>query len=175
MYQGRRVSGRGAKLMLRKWRTAGAVLGVLMTASLGFASLGSAEEPPPLSAADLKKLLSDLDSYGAKESFPPPMAKNLGLSQDEKRNLPVVSIVTSDHKVYFLRSGLDAKDLIVWVIGADEKSSAMFVTHQDLKLTRALYMHADQVPQLQAINDAAVVTNYARGLAALSQDLRKTK
>ena len=161
--------------MLPKWRIAGAFLGVVMTAFLGSASLGSAEEAPPLSPADLKTLLSYIDSIGVKQSFPAPMAKNLGLSSDEKKDLPVVSIVTNDHRVYFCRSGLDPKDYIIWVIGSDQKSSSMFVTHQDLKLTRALYMYADQVPQLQAVNDASVVTNYARGLTALSQDLRKSK
>jgi hypothetical protein len=153
-----------------KWRIAGALLGVLMTATVG-----SAEEAPPLSAADLKQLVSYVDSIGVKQSFPAPMAKNLGLSSDEKKDLPVVSIVTNDHRVYFCRSELDAKDYIIWVIAPDQKSSSMFVTHQDLKLTRAMYMHADAVPQLENINDAAVVTNYARSLAALSKDLRKTK
>jgi hypothetical protein len=153
-----------------KWRIAGALLGVLMTATVG-----SAEEAPPLSAADLKQLVSYVDSIGVKQSFPAPMAKNLGLSSDEKKDLPVVSIVTNDHRIYFCRSELDAKDYIIWVIAPDQKSSSMFVTHQDLKLTRAMYMHADAVPQLENINDAAVVTNYARSLAALSKDLRKTK
>ena len=161
--------------MLPKWRIAGLFLGVLMTASLGSASLGFAEEAPPLSQADLKQLLTYVDSIGVKQTFPAPMAKNLGLSSDEKKDLPVVSIVTDDHRVYFCRSGLDAKDYIVWAIAPDQKSSSMFVTHQDLKLTRALYMHADAVPQLEAINDPAVVNNYAHSLAALSRDLRKAK
>jgi hypothetical protein len=156
--------------MLPKWRIAGALLGVLMTASLG-----SAEEAPPLSPADLKQLLSYVDSIGVKQNFPAPMAKNLGLSSDEKKDLPVVSIVTNDHRVYFCRSGLDAKDYIIWVIAPDQKSSSMFVTHQDLKLTRALYLHADAVPQLLFVNAADVVNSYKQGLEALSQDLRKTK
>jgi hypothetical protein len=156
--------------MLPKWRIAGALLGVLMTASLG-----SAEEAPPLSAADLKQLLSYVDSIGVKQNFPAPMAKNLGLSSDEKKDLPVVSIVTNDHRVYFCRSGLDAKDYIIWAIAPDQKSSSMFVTHQDLKLTRALSLHADAVPQLLFINAADVVDSYKHSLEALSQDLRKTK
>lgn len=156
--------------MLPKWRIAGALLGVLMTASLG-----SAEEAPPLSAADLKQLLSYVDSIGVKQNFPAPMAKNLGLSSDEKKDLPVVSIVTNDHKVYFCRSGLDAKDYIIWAIAPDQKSSSMFVMHQDLKLTRALSLHADAVPQLLFINAADVVDSYKHSLEALSQDLRKTK
>lgn len=156
--------------MLPKWRIAGALLGVLMTASLG-----SAEEAPPLSPADLNQLLSYVDSIGVKQNFPAPMAKNLGLSSDEKKDLPVVSIVTNDHRVYFCRSGLDAKDYIIWVIAPDQKSSSMFVTHQDLKLTRALSLHADAVPQLLFINAADVVDSYKHSLEALSQDLRKTK
>jgi hypothetical protein len=161
--------------MLRKWRIAGALLGVLTAASLGSASLGLAEDAPPLSPADFKKLVSYIDNVGVKQTFPAPMAKNLGLSSDEKKDLPVVSIVTNDHRIYFCRSGLDANDYIIWVIGADEKSSSMFVTHQDLKLTHALSMHADAVPQIESINDSLVVTNYAHSLAALSQDLRKSK
>ena len=156
--------------MLPKWRIAGALVAVLMTASLG-----SAEEASPLSPADLKQLVSYIDSIGVKQSFPAPMAKNLGLSPDDKKDLPVVSIVTNDHRVYFCRSGLNAKDYIIWVISADQKSSSMFVTHQDLKLTRALYMRADAIPQLQNVNDADVVNDYKHGLAALSEDLRKTK
>jgi hypothetical protein len=161
--------------MLPKWRIAGLFLGVLMTVSLGSASLGFAEEAPPLSQADLKQLLTYVDSIGVKQTFPAPMAKNLGLSSDEKKDLPVVSIVTNDHRVYFCRSGLDAKDYIIWVIGSDQKSSSMFVTREDLKLTHALYMYADKVPQMQSINDADVVTNYARSLEALSRDLRTAK
>jgi hypothetical protein len=156
--------------MLRKWRIAGALVGVLMTASLG-----SAEEAPPLSAADLKQLVSYVDSMGVKQNFPAPMAKNLGLSSDEKKDLPVVSIVTNDHRVYFCRSGLDAKDYIIWVIAPDEKSSTMYVMRQDLKLTHALYLHADAIPQQLFINAADVVNNYKRALEALSRDLRKTK
>jgi len=103
------------------------------------------------------------------------MAKNLGLSQDEKQNLPVVSVATNDHRVYFCRSGLDANDYIIWAIASDQKSSSMFVTHQDLKLARALYMRAEAVPQLQNVNDDEVEANYEKALAALAQDLNKTK
>jgi hypothetical protein len=156
--------------MLVKWPVAGALLGILMTASLGFA-----EDAPPLSSADLKQLLTYIDSIGVKQNFPAPMAKNLGLSPDDKKDLPVVSIVTNDHRVYFCRSGLDTKDYIIWVIAPDQKSSAMFVTHQDLRLTRALYLHADATPQLRHINESEVVTSYKHGLEALSEDLRKTK
>jgi hypothetical protein len=163
--------------MLRKWRSATALLAVLTTASavLMAASIGFAQEAPPLSPADLKKLVNYVDTIGVKQTFAPPMARNLGLSQDEKQDLPVVSIVTNDHKVYFCRSELDAKDYLIWVIGSDEKSSSIFVTHQDLKLARALYMHADAIPQLQNVNEDEVLTEYKHALTALSQDLKKTK
>jgi len=153
-----------------KWRIAGALLAASMT---GF--IASAQDAAPLSPADLKKLLTYVDTIGSKQSFPPPMAKNLGLSQDEKQNLPVVSVATNDHRVYFCRSGLDANDYIIWAIASDQKSSSMFVTHQDLKLARALYMRAEAVPQLQNVNDDEVEANYEKALAALAQDLNKTK
>jgi len=163
--------------MLRKRRIAGALLAVLITASavLMAASIGFAQEASPLSRPDLKKLLGYVDTIGVKQNFPPPMARNLGLSQDEKQDLPVVSVATNDHKIYFCRSELDAKDYIIWVIGSDEKSSTMFVTHQDLKLTRAMHMRAEAIPQLQNVTDDDVLTDYKKALAALSQDLQKTK
>jgi hypothetical protein len=163
--------------MLRKWRIAAAFLAILITASvvLMAASTGFAEEASPLAPADLKKLLGYIDTIGVKQTFPPPMARNLGLTEDLKQDLPVVSVVTNDHKVYFCRSELDAKDYIIWVIGSDKKSSSMFVTHDDLKLTRAMYMRADAIPQLQNIDDDEVLTEYKHALEALSQDLHKTK
>lgn len=156
-------------LSRRKWLISSALLAALMTASIA-----SVEAASPLSPADLKKLLSYVDSIGVKQSFPAPMAKNLGFSQDEKQELPVVSVVTSDHKTYFCRSGLNAKDYIIWVIGPNAKSSSMFVTHDDLKLTRALYMQAEKIPQLQNIHDDEVEIAYEKALAALAQDLKKT-
>ncbi|MDR3419930.1 MAG: hypothetical protein P4L80_01600 [Xanthobacteraceae bacterium] len=51
----------------------------------------------------------------------------------------------------------------------------MFVTHQDLKLVRALYMHAEAIPQLRNVNADEVVADYKMALAALAQDLRNTK
>ncbi len=153
-----------------KWQVAGVLLAALMT---GF--IASAEEASPLSPADLKKLLTYVDTIGAKQTFPPPMAKNLGLSQDEKQDLPVVSVVTSDHRIYFCRSGLNASDYIIWVIGTDQKSSSMFVTHEDLKLVRALHLRAEAIPQLQNVTDDEVAADYEKALAALAQDLRKTK
>jgi len=156
--------------MLRNWQTAGAFLGALLTATIGFA-----QEAAPLSPANLKKLLAYVDTIGVKHTFPPPMARNLGLSQDEKQDLPVVSVETNNQKIYFCRSGLDASDYIIWVIGSDQKSSSMFVTHQDLKLARALYMHAEKIPQLQNVNDDQVLTDYKHALAALSQNLQLSK
>jgi hypothetical protein len=141
------------------------------------AGLASAQEEAPLSPADFKKLISLVDTTGTKETFPPPIAANLGLSQDKNKDLPIVNIVTTDNRIYFCRSGWDAKDYIIWVIGEDEKSSKMFVTHADLKLTRALYMRAYAVPQLQNTNDPAVEADYKKALAALAKDIqqRKTK
>jgi hypothetical protein len=153
-----------------KWRIAGALIALVMT---GF--VAAAEEASPLSPADLKKLLTDVDTIGSKQSFPAPMAQNLGLSQDAKQDLPVVSIVTNDHRIFFCRSGLDAGDYVIWVIGQDEKSSSMFVTRKDLKLTRALYMRNETAPQLQNTGDPQVEADYKKALAGLAADLHKTK
>jgi pseudouridine-5'-phosphate glycosidase len=163
--------------MLRKWRIAGALLGVLISASavLMAASVGFAAEASPLSPADLKKLLGYIDTVGVKQVFPAPMARNLGLSPDEKQDLPVVSVVTNDHKIYFCRSELDAKDYIIWAIGSDEKSSSMFVTHQDLKLTRAMHLRAEAIPQLQNVNEDEVMSEYNQALEGLARDLKKSR
>jgi hypothetical protein len=128
----------------------------------------------PLSSADFNALLGYIDSIGSKQNFSAPMAKNLSLSQDDKQDLPVTCVVTNDHKIYLCRSGLDAKDYLVWVIGADKKSSTMYVTHKDLKLAVALSMHADKVPQLENISYDNVLTAYKKALAGLAQDLHKT-
>jgi len=148
------------------------VAGILAMSTAGLPS--SAQESAPLKPADFQKIIGLVDTVGTRETFPPPIALNLGLSQDPKKELPVVSIVTTDRKIYFCRSQLDTSDYIIWVIGVDEKSSSMFVTHADLKLARALYMHADSVPQLQYINDPVVEADYQQALAALARDLQKT-
>lgn len=155
--------------MRRKWRIAGALVAVLMAASSGFA-----QEASPLSPADLNKLITDVDTIGVKQTFPPPMASNLGLSQDEKQALPVVCVVTGDSKTYFCRSGLNAEDYLIWVIGSDGKSSSMFVTHKDLNLARVLYMRAEKIPQLQNTNGDEVLTAYKNALVALSHDVKSS-
>ncbi|MDE2286498.1 MAG: hypothetical protein KGK33_17945 [Hyphomicrobiales bacterium] len=153
-----------------KWRIAFAVIALLMT---GFAT--SAKDASTLSPDDLKKILGFVDTIGAKQIFPAPMAENLGLSKDAKQDLPVVSIVTDNHQIYFCRSSLDASDYIIWVIGSDKKSSSMFVTHEDLKLVRALYMRDEAMPQLQNVGDPKVIADYEKALAGLASDLHKTK
>jgi hypothetical protein len=168
LYQGVDITAE-QQTMLHKWRIGGALLAVLMTASLA-----TAQDKSPLSPADFNALLGYVDSIGLKQSFQAPMAKNLGLSQDEKQDLPVTCVVTNDHKIYFCRNGLDAKDYLIWVIGANQKSSTMYVTHKDLKLSRALSMHAKAVPQLENIEYDTVLTAYKKALAGLSQDLHRT-
>lgn len=153
-----------------KWRIAGALIALLMTGSVA-----AAEEASPLSPADLKQILTFVDTIGSKQSFPAPMAQNLGLSQDAKQDLPVVSIVTNDHRIFFCRSGLDAGDYVIWVIGSDQKSSSMFVTHADLKLSRALYMRNETIPQLRNVGNPEVKAAYKKALAGLASDLHKTK
>ncbi len=153
-----------------KWQIATVLVAASVTASVV-----SAQEASPLSPANLKKLLASVDTIGSKQAFPPPFAQNLGLSQDAKQDLPVVCVETTDHRIYFCRSGLDASDYIIWVIGTDDKSSSMFVTHQDLKLVRALYMRAEAIPQLQNVNDDAVYADYKKALAGLARDLKNTK
>ena len=157
-------------LPVMKWPIAGALIALLMT---GF--VAAAQEASPLSPADLKQILTFVDTIGSKQTFPAPMAQNLGLSQDAKLDLSVVSIVTNDHRIFFCRSGLDANDYIIWVIGSDKKSSSMFVTHQDLKLARALYMRNETAPQLQNTGDPQIEADYKKALAGLAADLHKTK
>src|SRR5579863_2231466 len=153
-----------------KWRIAGALIALVMT---GF--VAAAEEASPLSPADLKQILGFVDTIGSKQSFPAPIAQNLGLSKDAKQDLSVVSVVSKDKRIFFCRSDLDASDYIIWVIGSAKKSSSMFVTHKDLKLSRALYMRNEAAPQLQNTDDPQVEANYKKALAGLAADLHKTK
>src|SRR5690242_10752250 len=106
-----------------------------------------AEEAPPITAAQLQKILKFVDSIGAKEEFPAPTAHSLGISGDANLALPVIVVVTDDHKVYFCRSELNPEDYIVWVRTSDKESSYMFLTHADLKLVRGLFLHEGAFPR----------------------------
>src|SRR5271170_2944297 len=102
---------------------AAAVLTVL-TAGI----LAAADEARPISPAQLQKILKFVDTIGAKQEFPPPTAQNLGISNDPNQILPVVAVVTDDHKVYFCRSELNPADYIIWARTPDNDSSYVFLT-----------------------------------------------
>src|ERR1700730_9781621 len=97
----------------------------------------SAQGARPISPGQLQKILKFVDTFGAKEEFPPPTAQNRGISSDPTQKLPVVAVVTDDHKAYFCRSELNPADYIIWARTADTESSYMFLTRSDLKLIRA--------------------------------------
>ncbi len=81
---------------------------------LASGTLASAQDTPPISPAQLQKLLKFIDVIGAKQEFPAPTALSLGVSDDPSKVLPVLAVVTDDHKVYFCRSQLDPADYIIW-------------------------------------------------------------
>jgi len=141
----------------------------IVLAMLG-AGLAAAEQPP-LSPAQFQKLLKFMDTIGAKELFPAPTAQNLGFSGDASQDLPVVVVVTNDHKVYFCRSQLDANDYVVWVRSPDNQASYMFSTHADLKLFRALYLRSDAFPKVDDVNSPQVQAIYRDALTALAKDV----
>jgi hypothetical protein len=145
-------------------------------AALLIMSLGIAfgEEPPPISSAQFQKLQKFLDTIGAKEELPAPTAQNLGFSNDATKALPVVSVVTDDHKVYFCRSELNPKDYVVWVRSPDNKASYMFATHSDFKLLRAIYLRSDTFPQPETVTSPQARAIYRDALAALAKDLDKS-
>jgi hypothetical protein len=131
----------------------------------------AAEEAPPLSPAQLQKILKFVDTIGAKEEFPPPTAQNLGVSNDANQALPVTVVVTDDHNVYFCRSELDPADYIVWVRTSDKDSSYMFLTHADLKLVRALHLRNNGFPDVMTAPPARIQAMYKTALVALGKDV----
>jgi hypothetical protein len=146
-----------------------AAIVTMLTAGIGV----SAEKAPPISPAQLQKILKFVDTIGAKQQFPPPTAHDLGLSLDPTEALPVVVVVTDNHKVYFCRSGLNPEDYIIWARTADAESSYMFLTHSDFKLVRALYLRAQDFPQVVDAASNQVQTIYNDALAALAKDIDK--
>jgi hypothetical protein len=133
----------------------------------------SAEEAAPISPAQLQKILKFVDTIGAKQEFPAPTAHDLGLSTDPNKKLPVVVVVTDNHKVYFCRSGLDPGDYIIWSRTADAESSYMFLTHADFKLVRALYLQERAFPRTVDATSGQVLAIYNEALAALAKDIDK--
>jgi hypothetical protein len=131
----------------------------------------SAEEAPPISPAQLQKILKFVDTIGAKQEFPPPTAQSLGISGDPSQTLPVVTVVTDDHKVYFCRSQLDPTDYIIWSRTGDKESSYLFRTRADFKLIRALYLHNETFPLVVDSTSNQVLTVYKDALAALAKDV----
>lgn len=138
---------------------------------LAAGSFALAEEAPLVSPAQLQKILKFVDTIGAKDRFPAPMAQNLGLSNDFSLDLPVTSIKTDDHSVYFCRSELDPADYIVWVRTKDNTASYMFATRADFKLKRALYLRTSEFPQTVDINSSQVLSIYKNALLTLTKDV----
>jgi len=134
-----------------------------------------AQEAPPITPAQLQKVLKFVDTIGAKEEFPAPTAHSLGISGDAKLALPVTVVVTDDHKVYFCRSELNPEDYIVWVRTSDKESSYMFLTHADLKLVRGLFLHEGAFPQVIENPSAPVQAIYKNALLALGKDVDRSR
>jgi hypothetical protein len=146
----------------------------LVMAIAGGAPLAVAQETPPMSPAQLQKILQFVDTAGVKQMFPPPTAHDLGLTDDWSKALPVTMVVTTDTKVYFIRSELNPNDYIVWLRGADDETSIMFLTHpRDLKLASALYLRLNDFPQTKDVNSAPVQAEYKKALTALAKDFDK--
>jgi hypothetical protein len=140
----------------------------IVTAAAG----ASAQDAPPISPAQLEKMVKYLDTVGSTDSFPPPTAESLGLSGDVGKALPVVIVSTDDHSVYFCRSQLNPADFIVWArVAGDKTSSYMFSTHIDLKLVRALRLRANDFPQPLDVDSSQVQALYKKALAALAKDI----
>jgi hypothetical protein len=131
------------------------------------------EARPPISPAQLQKILKFVDTIGGKEEFPPPTAHDLGISGDPNQKLPVTVVVTDDKKVYFCRSELNPADYIIWVRTADKDSSYMFLTHADLKLVRTLHLKNQGFPQVLDVPSTQVQTIYKDALVALGKDVDK--
>ena len=139
------------------------------------AGIASAHAAPALSEGQFHKLIKFIETAGAKQEFPAPTAQSLGFSDDPTRALPVLLVVTDDHKVYFARSRLNQNDYVVWVRTPGNKASYMFSTHADLKLMHALYLEENEFPQPLDVGSEKVQTMYRDALAALAKDIDKAK
>ena len=135
------------------------------------ATVAAAQEEPPISPAQLQKILKFVDTIGAKQEFPPPTALNLGISNDPNQVLPVVVVVTNDHKVYFCRSELNRADFIIWTRTTDANSSYMFLTHADFALIRALHLRNEGFPEVLNKPSSQIQTMYRNALIALAKDV----
>ena len=143
---------------------------VTLLAVLAATTVVLAQETPPISTAQLQKMLKYLDTVGAKETFPAPTAASLGFSGDAAQPLPVVMIWTTDRTIYFCRSELDPADYIVWVrVANDKAASYMFSTHADFKIIHALYLHTDSFPQPIDIDSNEVRAVYKKALTELAK------
>lgn len=150
------------------------LLAAAIVTMLSAGMVAFAQESPPISSTQLQKILKFVDTIGAKQEFPPPTAQNLGISNDPNQTLPVVAVVTDDHKVYFCRSELDPADYIVWSRTEDKEASYLFRTRSDLKLIRALYLRNNEFPRVVDSNSTQVETVYKSALAALAKDVAKS-
>jgi hypothetical protein len=148
--------------------------GMLTVGTLAVGTWACAQEVSPISPAQLDKILKFVDTIGAKQEFPPPTAHDLGLSTDPNKALPVVVVVTDNHKVYFCRSGLNPADYVIWTRTADAESSYMFLTHADFKLVRALYLHEQAFPRTVDATSSQVRAIYNEALTALAKDIDKS-
>jgi hypothetical protein len=146
-----------------------AVLAILTSGTLA-----SAQDAPLMSPAQLQKILKFIDVIGAKQEFPAPTALSLGISDDPSKVLPVLAVVTDNHKVYFCRSQLDPADYIIWSRTDDNDSSYLFRTRADFNLIRALYLRNGQFPQVVDSNSTQVQTIYKSAVAALAKDVDKS-
>ncbi len=147
----------------------------LVLTILGAGMSAGAQDAPPLSAAQFEKIEKFLDTIGSKEEFPAPTAQSLGLSNDPAKALPVVSIVTDDHRVYFCRSRLNKNDYIVWVRSPGNESSYMFATRANLKLLHALHLKTNAFPEQPDITSPQIQGMYRDALAALAADVDKSR
>ena len=143
------------------------VAAVLMI--FGASTFAAAQGPPLVSAAQLQKILKFVDKVGAKEEFAAPIPKDLGLSNDPSQTLPVVSVVTADHRIYFCRSRANPNDFVIWAHTGN--SSYMFSTHADFKLIGAVYLLENNTPKVEDVNSAKVRAVYDDALKALAKDV----
>lgn len=157
------------KSPMKRWLAAAAMM------TLTSAMLAAAQEAALISTAQLQKILKSVDTIGAKENFPAPTAQNLGLSSDPSQHLPVLSVTTDDHMVYFCRSQLNPDDYIIWAHAPGKTTSSyMFSTHSDFKLNRALYLRDNEFPEASDINSPQIKTIYKNALTALAKDVDRT-
>jgi hypothetical protein len=148
---------------------AAAILASLIAfAGGGFAQ--SVDQPPPLSATQLHKLLAYVRGpLGTGARLYAPYGYLLGWTADPTLDMDEIEVGTDDNRHSFVQSRASRADLAVSTL--TRNGVYWFSTHDDLRLDRAVYGARGEVPH--AVDPAApeILGLYRDALADWARDL----